>query len=600
MRFSRLKYRLRRLLLRVFGRRDSAVRIARGMAAGFFAAAFPLPGLQIPLSVLFAWIARGNKFVSIFPQFISNAGTMLPLAVLQYEIGMWLWPAKAVAADAAMAAMRAIVDEWAWTSPWQSLGELGRGLGSLGLSALGPLALGVVLTGAVMAVTAYPLTLVGVWSWRARREGRRLARRRRGLGAVDARGPGPQLSCPEALMRYARRPELFQRAAAVRLLVDGRQAYPEMIATIEAATTSVDFETYMIKPDRTGRRFADALIRASQDRGVRVRLLYDYIGSLGMSAAFVQELLAAGVAVAVYHPLVWTRPTWALNRRDHRKMLIIDGAITFTGGLNIADEYAAPEDGGGGWRDTHVRLDGAELAATAVRLFNYAWRSAVAYEKTRTKTGRLLAAVQKRLEPQGGPAAAKRAGVDVACDPSGVAVQLVGNREFGSRHRIRLAYLHAIRNARSYIFIENAYFIPDRTMRRALCSAARRGVTVAVAVARDSDFATCAYAGRHLFGRLLRSGVRLYEWPLGMLHAKTAVIDDAWAIVGSYNFDHRSLFHQLEAVALIASPVFARSLREQTLADFAQCRELLLSEHMKRSWRRILMESAAYLLRHWL
>ena len=109
--------------------------------------------------------------------------------------------------------------------------------------------------------------------------------------------------------------------------------------------------------------------------------------------------------------------------------------------------------------------------------------------------------------------------------------------------------------------------------------AVRRGVTVAVAVARQNDITTAAHASRSLYSELLSGGVRIFEWPHGMMHAKTAVIDDAWAIVGSYNFDHRSFFHQLEAVALVADPAFAARLRDQTLADLRQCQEVTLHEH---------------------
>ena len=123
---------------------------------------------------------------------------------------------------------------------------------------------------------------------------------------------------------------------------------------------------------------------------------------------------------------------------------------------------------------------------------------------------------------------------------------------------------------------------------------------VAVVLARNSDVTTAAYASRSLYSELLASGVRLFEWPFGMMHAKTAAIDDAWATVGSYNFDHRSLLHQLESVAVVADPAFARRLRDQMLADLAKCREITLIEHESRPWRQMLLESAAYLVRRWL
>jgi cardiolipin synthase len=210
--------------------------------------------------------------------------------------------------------------------------------------------------------------------------------------------------------------------------------------------------------------------------------------------------------------------------------------------------------------------------------------------------------MRRRLGRPLGPGARRR-GLEVSdalWARGGVAVRIIGNREFRRRQDIRRAYLYAIQNAQRYVLIENAYFIPDRRVRRALARAAARRALVAVVLSRNSDVTTAAYASRSLYSELLASGVRLFEWPLGMMHAKTAVIDDAWATVGSYNFDHRSLLHQLESVAVVADPVFARRLRDQMFADLAKCREITLMEHESRPWRQMLLESAAYLVRRWL
>jgi cardiolipin synthase len=334
---------------------------------------------------------------------------------------------------------------------------------------------------------------------------------------------------------------------------------------------------------------------------VRVRLLYDYIGSLGLPDRFVQPAIQAGVAVAVYHPLVITRPSWAVNRRDHRKHLAVDGQVAFTGGLNLADQYNAPPESGG-WRDTHLRLEGQAPAERIEELFEYGWQSAAPYGEPGPAARQLASGVRRRLGLPLGPET-RRHGPEVSdalWAHGGVAVRIIGNREFRRRQDIRRAYLHAIRRAQRYILIENAYFIPDRGIRRALARAAARRVLVAVVLARNSDVTTAAYASRSLYSDLLASGVRLFEWPFGMMHAKTAAIDDAWATVGSYNFDHRSLLHQLESVAVVADPGFARRLREQTLADLAKCREITLMEHESRPWRQMLLESAAYFVRRWL
>ncbi|MDI6448057.1 phospholipase D-like domain-containing protein [Anaerobaca lacustris] len=396
--------------------------------------------------------------------------------------------------------------------------------------------------------------------------------------------------------RYGRRDMRFVSAESVRLLVDASEAYPEMLGAIDAAAEHVELETYILRDDATGRAFQQALIRAAS-RGVNVRLLYDWIGSIALPGPFVRELTDAGVAVSVYHPLVWRRPVWAINKRDHRKMLVVDNTVSFTGGLNIGDEYQGVSDGGQGWRDTHVRLDGPEVAAEMLALFGYAWRRATPYARTLTRSRRLKSKIRRRMEAlsrrKGRPAARPhRAG--------GIPISIVGNEVLRYRRRIHRAYLRAICGAQRYVLIENAYFIPSRPVRRALVKAARRGVFVGIVVGERSDVPITAYAMRWLYDQLLAGGVRLFEWPVSVMHAKTAVIDDAWLIVGSYNFDHRSLLHNLECVAVVSDADVAVHLRDQTLADIARCREIVLATHRKRPWLSKAMQYVAYLLRHWL
>jgi len=597
--WKRLWRRTRALLRWAFGRYDSPARVARGVAAGFFAAAFPLPGLQVPLSLLFAWMARGNKLAAILPQFLSNAATMLPLAWLEFRIGAWLWPAKASDVAGALGRVKEILNAWSWAEPLQSSRELATGCAHMGLDVLGPLALGVAVLGTLSAAAAFPVTLMVVWAWR-----RRMARRypaRYGGRAPRPLPEGDTTPAPEfadALQRYAPAVPDLCCVESARLLIDGRGAYPQMIEAIASARLSVDLETYILRDDPTGRRFREALIAAA-GRGVRVRLLYDYIGAFGLPHEYVQGLIEAGARVCVYRPPVFSISVMALQRRDHRKILVVDRAVSFTGGLNISHDHAPREAGGADWRDTHVRLDGVETAARMTTLFDYAWAKAVPYAQTRTRRDRFTSAVRGALEQPlrfwtSSPVET------FTCPPGATAVAVIGNQEFRYRQRIRRSYLNAIHNARHYILIENAYFIPDRGVRRALATAVRRGVCVAVLVADRSDVPLADYASRGLFSELLRSGVRLYRWPHSMLHAKTAVVDDIWAVVGTYNLDHRSLWHQLENVAVVINRDFARRLRDQTLADIERSREVRLAEHEARSLREMLLESAVGLFRYWL
>lgn len=596
----RSRVKLRRFFRKILRQDDPPERIARGVSAGLFAGAVPLPGVQIPLSLFLSWIVRGNVAVSILSQAISNPFTAVPMAIAEYRLGVWLWPGDTIDSDFALAALKSAGEAWIWSEPLASLGRFLSTVGDLGLEGIGPFALGIVACGILMSAVGYPLTVILVWSWRARRRRIRLLR---GLKPVapglftlkEASSPG--LAFEQIIATYSREAGGFIHAEAARLLTDGREAYPDMLGAIEKARETVDLETYILQSDRTGERFGEALCRAAQ-RGVRVRLLYDDVGSLGLSQSYVEKLIAAGIHVRVFHPLWLWRPSWALNRRDHRKILIVDHRVSFSGGLNISNDYASREDGGGGWRDTHVRLDGVQVALELEAVFQQGWRRGRRHyltemiikaqdalsEKSREKSISTVAERDSRLRLRQGT----------------VAVEVVSNQEFRQRRRIRRAYLHAIRNAKRYILIENAYFIPDRGIRRALLKAVRRGVKVAVAVARYNDVAVAAMASRALYGELLAGGVRLFKWPETMLHAKTAVIDDAWSVVGSYNLDHRSLFHNLEVVIVLADADFAARLREQNLADLKQCHELTLDEHEARPWWQALLESAAYQMRYWL
>ncbi|MCY3021724.1 MAG: DUF2062 domain-containing protein [Planctomycetota bacterium] len=593
------RIRLRRILRKILGTGDPPERVARGLAAGFFATAFPLPGFQIPLSVLFAWIVRGNKVVSIFPQFLSNAATMLPLAYLQYEVGSIFWPGTVAHVDQALAAVRTAGASWQWSAPLESLRVVAVAIAGLGTDVLGPLALGVLLTGLAAAIVSYPISLVAITLLHRRRLRKRLER---GIAQpprelVVPEAPVREAADTAALMRYAVDPETFVRADSVKLLVDGRAAYPEMLACIQAARQSVDMETYILRADKTGQRFAEALSAAAK-RGAQVRLLYDGIGSMGLSHDYVQGLLQAGVRVAVYRPLIdlWRIGLERMNRRDHRKILVVDGMVAFTGGLNIGDEFVAKEEGGEGWRDTHLRLEGATPAAQLRDLTEAVWARATLFPVPAHAAP--APAADGRCASTG-ETPVVRAGTD-SRRVVNVPVQVVSNKEFLQRVRVRRAYLHAIKHARRYILIENAYFIPDGRIRRALRHAVRRGVTVAVVVAQHSDIRIVGLASHALYNELLASGVRIYEYPISMLHCKAAVIDDMWSVVSSYNLDHRSLRHNLEAGVLVLDRPFATRLRKQILADVAQCREVTTDTQAARPWEQVLLESLAYQVRYWL
>jgi len=593
----RIRVWLKRQKRRLVRKRHSASEMARGVAAGVFALLVPVPLLQAPLALLIAWYARGSKVLCLLPLVAFNPATFEHIVAAEAALGEAVWPGPQDSLAQAVEAARL----WQWARPVRSAWEVVRAWAELP-STWGPLAGGALLAAIVGSAFAQVLAVAALWTWRARQWRLRLLsgrHRTRQLVLLDR----PAMTNEQAVRRYVRAPARFCHASRASLLVDS-QAYTEMLGAIDSARSSVDLETYILRNDLTGRRFQRALLAAAK-RGVSVRLLYDWVGGLGLGGRFIGEMLEAGIQVSVYRPLVLGASLRMLDKRDHRKILIVDRHVSFTGGLNIADDYIPLAEGGRGWRDTHVRIEGDEVAYRLGLLFDYGWRDATPYEVAVTVHGRLRASVRRRLQRpfrRRRHAALQREGDRREQPATGAAVpvKILGNELFHHRRRIQEAYLYAIRHARHHILIESAYFIPDHRIRSALKKAARRGVVVAVAVARENDVAVAALASRNLYGELLASHVRIFEWPHGMLHAKTAVIDDAWAIVGSYNFDHRSLVHQLEAVAMISDVAFARTLRRQTLADLAQCHEVTLEEFESRPWYQMLLQSLCYKFRHWM
>jgi cardiolipin synthase A/B len=322
----------------------------------------------------------------------------------------------------------------------------------------------------------------------------------------------------------------------VRLLRDGREAFPAMLEAIAGAEREVLLEMYWFGSDATGWRFADALMRKAS-QGCDVRLIYDAVGSWETDGEIFDALREAGCEVLDYHPIApWRRRfrIGVVNSRNHRKMLVVDGRTGFTGGLNIGDPWAPEEEGGEGWRDDVVRVQGPVVQSMR-ELFHVTWRQLLGAPSH--SAGRV-----HQARAQEGP------------------VKVLANQYLGERRLIRRTYLQRIRAARRRIFIANSYFIPDRVVRRALAAAVRRGVDVRVLLPGESDLFAVQSASQHLYTWLLKKGVRLYEWGGAVLHSKSAVIDGCWSTIGTYNLDWRSWRFNLEIVVAIEDPAFARTM----------------------------------------
>lgn len=363
----------------------------------------------------------------------------------------------------------------------------------------------------------------------------------------------------------------------VALLKDGYQAYPAMLAAIASARRSLCLETYILREDAMGTRFLDALIERAK-AGVEVLLMYDFWGS-EVSEPTLSTLRAAGVKVLAFRPWRWlgslSRAFARVRKRNHRKSLIVDGVVGFTGGLNISNDYAAVEDGGRGWRDTHVRISGPDAMALE-KLFLTTWTQhrGPKFDPTRFERPRTAGCEKLRV-----------VGNDFALDRKG----------------IRREYERAFAKAQNRIFVTNAYFLPPAKMVKALIAAARRGVRVGVILAATTDVKLVLWAARGLYPKLLKAKIEVYEWNAGrVLHAKTAVVDGAWATVGSSNLDPLSLRQNLEVNAIVMEPNFASALERLWVEDLVHCHRVTSETLKEYGLIDRLVSAIAYRLRHWL
>jgi cardiolipin synthase len=372
---------------------------------------------------------------------------------------------------------------------------------------------------------------------------------------------------------------------SVELLIDGPSTYRAMLDAIHAAKDHVHLETYIFSSDAVGRQFADALIER-QRAGVAVRVLYDAVGSIDSAPEFFQRLESAGVDLQVYNALDPADPlsVATLATRDHRKILVVDGRVGFTGGINVSSSYSNSSGGAGkkrnrvasGWRDTHILIRGPAVAGLQ-RLFLANWRA----------QGHELADQSSFF-----PKPAGRGGELVQIlEASG------GEGEFSAIYH---AYLRAMELATDRIWITQAYFAPDERFVATLRAAARRHVDVRIILPGVSDIGIVLYASRSRYGELLREGVRLYESQGTVLHAKTAVIDGVWSTVGSSNLDYRSFVHNDEVNAIVLGQGFAGRMESQFLIDAEAAKPVVLEDWRHRPVSDRVLETLSGWIDTWL
>jgi cardiolipin synthase len=344
-----------------------------------------------------------------------------------------------------------------------------------------------------------------------------------------------------------------------RLLVDGPATHRAMFEAIGRARDHVNLQTYILEAEGPGERLAELLIR-KRGQGVRVNVLYDSVGSMRTPKEFFERLRAAGIAVCEFNPVnpLKSPPKgWQINNRDHRKILVVDGRVAFTGGINISGVYSAGSFGSGrrapsreeGWRDTHVATRGP-IVADFQRVFLDAWQ-------------------RQRCDGPG-----RAAYFPPAAERGDWTMQLVTGDPEAGESQTYVALHAAMAQAERRIWLTYGYFAPDEATITALTDAAGRGVDVRLVLPGFSDFWAPFYAGRSHYTGLLDAGVRIYERRDALLHAKTAVIDGVWSSVGSTNLDWRSFVHNYEADVIVLGPAFARDLERLFARDVEASHEI--------------------------
>jgi len=380
---------------------------------------------------------------------------------------------------------------------------------------------------------------------------------------------------PMDLQRYARTLQRWRPGCEVTVLRDGGETYPSMLEAIRSAQRSICLETYILAADATGDRFKSVLIERAQ-AGVTVRVIYDAVGSFGLPGNWVDDLRAAGCEVVDFNPIAPWRAKFRLSHRDHRKIIVVDDAVAFTGGLNISNDYAAVDDGGVGWHDMHCRVVGP-IVTDLARMFRRSW---------------LRAGGSYYPAPPAVQEAARGAGTSF--------VRLIDNTRRRQRSTTRRAYLHVLRAAREAVWIANAYFLPDRGLRRAMSRAARRGVDVRVIVPGTSDVRVIEWASFYVLRGLAKQGVKVMRWRGPMMHAKTAVVDATWSTIGSYNFDSMSRFNNLEVTVEILDPAVGHALVANFERDMENADPYDLSSWAKLPWWKKVLAWLSYRARRFL
>jgi cardiolipin synthase len=378
---------------------------------------------------------------------------------------------------------------------------------------------------------------------------------------------------------------LLTKGNKVTLLVDGPATYMAMFKAVENARDHINLETYIMEDieDERGRKFADLLLQKQAD-GVQVNLIYDSVGSYTTPAAFFQYLRDGGIQVVEFNPInpLKARGKWRLAKSDHRKILIVDGKVAITGGVNISQVYSSSLSGREKekgaqmpWRDTDIQIEGPAVAEFQ-KLFLDTWQR---QEGVILSQGHYFPALKEEGQ---------------------ALVGVLGSTPGEANRLTFIMYVAAITFAENSLHMTNAYFVPDTQTVEALTDAAKRGVDVRIILPGTTDSSLAQYAGQYYYSDLLKSGVKLYMRRNALLHAKTLVIDGIWSTVGSTNMDFWSFSSNDEVNAVILSREFATEMEKMFTQDLAGSDQVRWEEWKRRPLSLKVKEWFSHLFAYWL
>lgn len=355
-----------------------------------------------------------------------------------------------------------------------------------------------------------------------------------------------------------------------KILNNGKETFDAIFKAIKNAKHHIHLEYYIIDNDKIGNQLTDLLIEKSRE-GIEVRIIVDDVGSWDLKEPFFNRLREAGIEIYPFMEVRFPRLTSRVNFRNHRKILIVDGKIGFTGGINIADRYLEGKPKIGPWRDTHLQITG-DAVATMQIIFAADWYFVI----NENLTG------EKYFLP--------------LTEENGTPVQVSASGPDSDWENIEQAYISAILNAKDYVYLTTPYLMPPQTIITALKTASLSGVDVRIIIPEKSDAIVPKWCSFSYVEQFLEAGIKIYFYQNGFIHSKTLMIDNVFSTIGTTNLDFRSLETNFEINAFIYERKFTRSLLRHFINDVRNSREIKMAEWIKRPWYDKLRESLAHIV----